>query len=71
MACPMVWQAVWGDRQLLLSLPFTPSTYHVVWARAFGAKARNRTRSRNVGTFDVILGSDFIGFLLWENLRLA
>jgi hypothetical protein len=30
MACPIVLQAVWTDLQSLLSLPFTPSTYHVV-----------------------------------------
>ena len=40
-ACPMVSQAVVGDMQLLLSLPLTPFTYHVVLARAVGTRARN------------------------------
>ena len=44
-ACPMVLQACRRVLQLLLSLPFTPSTYHVLLARAAGAKARNKTRS--------------------------
>src|SRR5690348_12893605 len=42
MACPMVLQAVWRDLQLLLSLPFTPSTYHVVLATTAGAKAKKK-----------------------------
>jgi hypothetical protein len=42
MACPMVLQAVCGDLQLLLSLPFTPSTYHVVLARAVEHMANNK-----------------------------
>jgi hypothetical protein len=41
MACPMVLQACWLDLQLLLSLPFTPSTYQVLLASAVGAKAKN------------------------------
>lgn len=41
-ACPMVLQAVLGDRQLLLSLPLTPSTYHVALATAHGGKATSR-----------------------------
>lgn len=36
MAYPIVLQAVWGDRQLLLSLPLTPSTYQVALAAARG-----------------------------------
>ena len=35
MAWPMVLQAVWANLQLLLSFPCTPSTYHVVFAKAF------------------------------------
>src|SRR6516164_5604246 len=46
MACPIVLQAVAGDKQLLLSLPFTPSTYHVVIARAVGADAKASARKR-------------------------
>src|SRR5215472_989165 len=42
MACPMVLQAVWRVLQSLLSLPFTPSTYQVVLARAVEAKVRSR-----------------------------
>src|SRR5579862_541371 len=61
MACPMVLQAVVSVRQLLPSLPFTPSTYHVVWARAFGARARNKATSRNAVIFDAILVRDLIG----------
>src|ERR1039457_4484585 len=38
-ACPMVLQAVWADMQLLLSLPLTPFTYHVVLAIAVEARA--------------------------------
>ena len=34
-ARPIVLQGVVGDVQLLLSLPLTPFTYHVVLARAF------------------------------------
>src|ERR1700674_1608561 len=45
MAWPMVLQAVVGDRQLLLSLPSAPLTYHVVLATAVGATARNRAMS--------------------------
>lgn len=59
MACPMVLHAVWGDLQLLLSFPLTPSTYHVVWAEAAGARARNRTKSSRL--LNISLG--FIVFL--------
>jgi hypothetical protein len=37
-----VWQAFCCDWQLLLSLPLTPSTYHVLLARAAGARAKNK-----------------------------
>src|SRR5215831_15289620 len=40
MACLIVLQAVAEDRQLLLSLPLTPFTYHVA-ADAIGARARS------------------------------
>ena len=45
MAYLMVLQAVVEDMQLLLSFPFTPSTYHVVLARAVEVRARNEARS--------------------------
>src|ERR1017187_8423815 len=57
MACPIVLQAVVADMQLLLSLPFTPSTYHVVLARAVGTRARNKASSerlRNASLFFMI-----------------
>jgi hypothetical protein len=38
-------QAVVGDKQLLLSLPLTPLTYHVVLAKTVGARDRNKARS--------------------------
>jgi hypothetical protein len=41
MACPIVLQAVVSDLQGLLSLPLTPLTYHVVLAKATGARAEN------------------------------
>ena len=41
MAWPMVLQAVVGDLQLLLLLPLTPLTYHVVLAKAVGATVKN------------------------------
>src|SRR3974390_523189 len=44
MACPMVLQAVVGDKQLFASFPLAPLTYHVVLARA-GARAENRAKS--------------------------
>src|SRR3974390_1864947 len=46
MVCPIVLQAVDGDMQLLLSLPFTPSTYHVLAAKAAGASVRMPAKSR-------------------------
>jgi hypothetical protein len=45
MARPMVLQAVVGDRQLWLSLPLSPLTYHVVLAKAVGARDRNSARA--------------------------
>jgi hypothetical protein len=42
MACPMVLQAVVDDKQLLLSPPFNPFTYHVV-AIAAGLSEIRRT----------------------------
>src|ERR1017187_6700651 len=47
-ACPMVLQAVWADMQLLLSLPLTPFTYHVVLAIAVEARARNTAANRKL-----------------------
>src|SRR5271165_6948637 len=44
-ACSMVLQAVWADLQSLLSLPFTPSTYHLLLASAVGARAKNKARN--------------------------
>src|SRR5437016_3863667 len=46
MACPMVLQALWVVSQLLLSSPFTPSTYQVVLARTLGTTRRNRAIGR-------------------------
>jgi len=39
-ACPIVLQAVVDELQSLLSLPLTPSTYHVVLATATGSRDR-------------------------------
>src|SRR5271165_5942089 len=65
MACPMVLQAVWDDIQLLLSLPFTPSTYHVVIARAVGADAKESVRRKllNTSLCFMILSSFFANVL--------
>jgi hypothetical protein len=41
-----------------------PSTYHVLLARAAGASTRNKAISSNLGSFNGILLSDFMGFLL-------
>jgi hypothetical protein len=46
-AWPMVLQAVVEDVQLLLSLPLTPLTYHVV-AMALEVTARNTNASERV-----------------------
>ena len=42
MESPMVVQGVVGDKQLFVSFPDAPFTYHVVVARAIGAWVRNR-----------------------------
>jgi hypothetical protein len=47
----MVLQAVVGERQLLLSLPATPLTYHVVLATALAAQTRNITTDSSSITF--------------------
>src|SRR5215472_3080121 len=60
MACPMVLQAVVGDKQLFVSFPFPPFTYHVVLAKAAGARAENRAKSSKV----LIVSLCFIIFLL-------
>src|SRR5262252_5065740 len=60
MACPMVLQAVVGDLQLLPSLPLTPLTYHVVLAKAGGARAENSAKSSKV----LIVSWCFMVFLL-------
>src|SRR5215469_7819211 len=44
-ACPMVLQAVVGVLQSSLLFPFTPLTYQVLLARAFGATTRNKPKS--------------------------
>jgi hypothetical protein len=46
----MVLQACWRDRQSLLSLPFTPSTYHLLLATAVGTAASN-VRTANAHQF--------------------
>lgn len=46
MACPMVLQAVVEDVQVLLLLPLTPLTYHVVVANAVEPRARNTATTR-------------------------
>lgn len=48
MACRMVLQAVVEDVQLLLSLPLTPFTYHVVVAVAVEARATSSATSRKL-----------------------
>src|ERR1700747_1199851 len=46
MACPMVLQAVVAYVQVLLSLPLTPFTYHVVVANAVEPRGRNTATNR-------------------------
>jgi len=48
MACPIVLQAVVGDKQLFVSFPVAPFTYHVVVAMAVGVRARTTTASRKL-----------------------
>jgi hypothetical protein len=61
MACPMVLQAVVGDKQLLLSFPFTPSTYHVVLARTGGTVASDTRAAIHISFLDFIFSSSIIG----------
>jgi hypothetical protein len=37
----------------LLSLPFTPSTYHVVLAEAVGTRARSNTKGKKLLSIDL------------------
>jgi hypothetical protein len=60
MACPIVLQAVRDDLQLLLSLPCTPSAYHVVLAKAGEARAKNSAKTSRL----LNLSLSFINFLL-------
>jgi hypothetical protein len=57
MACPMVLQAVVGVWQLLLSLPLTPFTYHVVLANAAGKAANNVSATTHISLWDFIFSS--------------
>src|ERR1700719_124720 len=58
MACPMVLQAVVADVQVLLLLPLTPFTYHVVVANAVEPRARNTAASRaQVSTLSLMIVS--------------
>src|SRR5215469_6172636 len=69
MACPMVLQGVVGDKQLLLLLPLTPFTYHVVLARTLGAKARNRAITNvvnNLLLMTFLLSSRRLVLNVWE-----
>ena len=61
----MVLQAVWDDIQVLLSLPLTPFTYHVVLARTVGADAKESARRRllNTSSCFMILYSFFANVL--------
>src|SRR5580692_3439226 len=54
MACPMVLQAVCGDLQSLWLLPFTPSTYHLLLARAVGRTPNNVSTAKQVSFRDFI-----------------
>lgn len=72
MACPMVLQAVVGDRQLLLSLPLAPSTYQVVIARAVGADANESAKRRLLNTsLCFIIFSSFFAKVLGHAARLC
>jgi len=55
MACLMVLQAVVGDVQLLLLLPLTPFTYHVVPAKAVGTAANNISATTHIRLLDFIV----------------
>jgi hypothetical protein len=50
----MVLQAVRGDLQSLRLLPFTPSTYHLMWARAVGRTPNNVSIARHISFRDFI-----------------
>jgi hypothetical protein len=50
----MVLQACWRDSQLLLSLPCTPSTYHLLLAMAIGAAANNVSAATQISFLDFI-----------------
>src|SRR5579863_10288478 len=53
-AFEMVLQACWRDSQLLLSLPCTPSTYHLLLAMAIGAKANSVSATTHISFSDFI-----------------
>jgi hypothetical protein len=61
-ACPIVLQALVGAVHESLSLPFTPFTYQILLAKAFGARARDSTAA---GRLKSIL--DFMSALLHCN----
>ena len=64
-AWPMVLQAVVGDRQLLLSLPVIPLTYHV--AAAATDDAANKKASTRLGTnlsFITAISLNILDFML-------
>src|SRR3974390_2446129 len=66
-ACPIVLQAVVADKQLLLSFPLAPFTYHVVLAKATGARTTHKAESNK------LLSSRFIlfPFLLFSADRIG
>jgi hypothetical protein len=53
-AFEMVLQACWRDWQSLLSLPFTPSTYHLLLATAVGTAASNVRTATHISFLDFI-----------------
>lgn len=53
MACPMVLQAACTDKQLSLSLPLAPFTYHVVLAKTAGAN--NISAAKGISVFILIV----------------
>src|SRR6516162_1039200 len=59
-ACPIVLHAVSAAKQLLVSLPSTPSTYQVLLAKVDGARVRNNEVSRR------LVRIRFMTFLLGE-----
>ena len=57
-ACLIVLQGAVGDVQLLLLLPLTPFTYHVVLATAVGAKEKNSpTNKKQVSSLFLMIVS--------------